>query len=136
MANPSCNFKERIYQRRSSLCRLGTGIIFFIVLFLFTKIYQKPLCLAQNVLHIPCPGCGLTRGFIAIMQLDLWNATRLNCLSIPLFLGISLYAFLLIADIVFNTTHIQKLESILSKKWMLPLYFFLLGSSIFQKIQY
>lgn len=43
-------------------------------------------CPSLTVFNNPCPMCGLTRGFYNIWQMDLPNASRLNMLSIPLFI--------------------------------------------------
>lgn len=43
------------------------------------------LCLINNILHIPCPGCGLTRAFICIVSADIKGAFYYNALSLPLF---------------------------------------------------
>ena len=45
------------------------GIVLLSVPF-FIYVYQCPI---QYFLHIPCPGCGITRAYIAILSLD-WKA--------------------------------------------------------------
>ncbi len=46
---------------------------------------SQPLCWSQLILGRDCPGCGLTRGFIAMARLEFTEAARLNPLAIPLF---------------------------------------------------
>ncbi|MBI3945364.1 MAG: DUF2752 domain-containing protein [Armatimonadetes bacterium] len=58
-------------------------------------VQQGPiLCPMHGVFGLPCPGCGLTRAFAALMRADVAAALRLNALSIPLF------AFLVAASAV------------------------------------
>ena len=75
---------------------------------------------------ICCPGCGLTRGFIAILQMDFIKATELNVFSIPLFVAVSCYSILSVYDVFYSRNCINKLENFLSKKYMYPIYFMLL----------
>jgi hypothetical protein len=44
------------------------------------------LCHLKRVLHIPCPGCGLTRSFISMGHFDLFAAAHYNVAGVPLFL--------------------------------------------------
>lgn len=44
------------------------------------------LCHLKRLLHVPCPGCGLTRSFIAMGHFDLFAAAAYNIAGIPLFL--------------------------------------------------
>ena len=43
-------------------------------------------CLFKKIFHISCPGCGLTRSFRSILNLDFINAFKYNILGIPLFI--------------------------------------------------
>ena len=48
--------------------------------------YGFHICPIYNIFHLPCPGCGLSRGFLAIItKFDLIMATKWNILSVPLF---------------------------------------------------
>jgi hypothetical protein len=44
------------------------------------------LCHLKRVFQLPCPGCGLTRSFIAMGHFDLYAAASYNAVGIPLFL--------------------------------------------------
>jgi hypothetical protein len=65
----------------------ATGCLAILVVPFFWKAFvdQGPvLCLSRGLLGIPCPGCGLTRAFCALAELDLGAAIRFNALSLPL----------------------------------------------------
>lgn len=57
-------------------------------------------CLFKKIIHIPCPGCGLTRAFKLILKLNLLDAIKYNILSIPLFILLIILNALLIIDII------------------------------------
>ncbi len=76
-----------------------------------------------------CPGCGLTRGFIAVLQLDFKAATTFHVLSVPLFFGSCLYCFFCMVDIVFRKEFIMKIEKQMAKKYMFVLYSIILVAS-------
>ena len=123
--------KNNIIKKRYSLYSLGIGIIFFAILYVLTKLFNVSLCLVKNIFGISCFGCGLTRGFICILELDFKKATQYNVLSIPLFIGILLYMMLVFIDIIFSKDYVEWLEKILSKKYMLAVYISILIISTF-----
>lgn len=59
-------------------------------------------CIFKNLFGICCPGCGLTRSFIAILQLDFYSAFNYNILGIPLFIFGIVTCISLIIDIINN----------------------------------
>lgn len=73
----------------------GTLFIFIIVTGKFNV-----ECLFKKIFHISCPGCGLTRSFRSILNLDFINAFKYNILGIPLFILCIIYTILLIKDII------------------------------------
>ena len=109
-------------RKKQTLHSICVGFVCFFWLFVFTKMSGKSLCPVNNLLGVNCPGCGLTRGFISILKLDFVSACRYNILSVPLFFGIALYCILGVADAVFNTDYIEKIEHILSRKYMFAVY--------------
>lgn len=59
-------------------------------------------CIFKDLFGIRCPGCGLTRSFRSIFNLDFYSAFNYNILGIPLFIvGIVTYIGLII-DIIKN----------------------------------
>jgi hypothetical protein len=45
------------------------------------------VCAFYLFTRLPCPSCGMTRAFVALMHFDVQRAVRMNLLSIPLFAG-------------------------------------------------
>lgn len=57
------------------------------------EVLAKPLfCPIRHLTGILCPGCGMTRAFLALAELDIPRAFALNPFSIPLFAQIVLGA--------------------------------------------
>ncbi len=105
-----------------TLYSLGVGFVFFIFVFILTKIFNVSLCPVKNFLGISCLGCGMTRGFISILNLDFLSALRYNVLSVPLFLGIVLYIVFSLIDFFCDKNYIYIIESQMSKKYMYLIY--------------
>ena len=57
-------------------------------------------CIFKNIIGIPCPGCGLTRGFRSLFSVHLLKAEMYNFLTIPIFLFLLMIFGLIIVDIV------------------------------------
>lgn len=51
-------------------------------------------CLFRKVTGFYCPGCGITRMFLSILQLDFYQAFRYNSLVFILFVGVILFKIL------------------------------------------
>ncbi|MBE6713621.1 MAG: DUF2752 domain-containing protein [Ruminococcaceae bacterium] len=118
--------KQNAKKKSPSLRSAGVGILFFSALYFYTLFFKSSLCLFRNAFGISCPGCGISRAFLAILHFDISGAFRLNLLSIPLFIGIALYYLFLTLDLFRGTELLEKYEEILSKKYMLPPYILLM----------
>ena len=55
-------------------------------------------CLWKEVLHVPCPACGVTRAIVSLLQGNVADALRLNPLGLPLAALLVLLPFALVAD--------------------------------------
>ncbi len=67
-------------------------------------------------------GCGLTRGFIAVLEGDLSAATAYNALSVPLFVAMVGYGALLAIDILCDTEWLAFARRQMAKPYMYPVY--------------
>jgi len=55
--------------------------------------YIPLICPFRTISGIPCPGCGMTRAFLALAEGDFLGALRFNPLSVPLFAALVISAF-------------------------------------------
>ena len=113
-------------KKRHTLHSLGVGFVFFVILFILTKIFSVSLCPIKNFFDVSCFGCGMTRGFISILNFDFKTAFKYNVLSVPLFISIVLYFICSLIDVIFDKNYIYVIEKQLSKKYMYLVYIVIL----------
>ena len=113
-------------RKRHTLHSLGVGFVFFVILFISTKIFSVSLCPIKNLFGISCFGCGMTRGFISILNFDFKTAFEYNVLSIPLFVGIALYCIFSLIDFFLDKNYIYIIEKQLARKYMYLIYIIIL----------
>ena len=80
-----------------------SGVLVLLIAFFFN--YK---CIFKTIFNIPCISCGLTRGFIYILKFDLINATKMNILSIPLFIIVLLFYILYFIWVILKKEYIFK----------------------------
>ncbi len=100
-------------------------IIIFSILFIgiVTSGSLNIECLLKKVFNISCPGCGLTRSFIAIFHLKFLEAFNYNILGIPLFIGYIIICIFLIVDIILNRLNtLQFIYKILCKYYIVIIF--------------
>lgn len=66
-------------------------LIIILGLSLFLFMFEIRICPFFNLLHIPCPGCGLTRAFVLFIQGKFSESLHYNILLIPLLAGVLTY---------------------------------------------
>ncbi len=76
---------------RRWLGAVAAGILAGTLLFAYTGVHG-PICFARVYLHVPCPGCGLTRSLQALWHADLLTSVRYHPLGLPLFILCALLA--------------------------------------------
>lgn len=59
-------------------------------------------CLFKSLFDFRCPGCGLTRSFREVFNLDFYSAFNYNILGIPLFIIVIIVLISMIFDIIRN----------------------------------
>jgi len=87
-------------------------------------------CLLKEYLNIECPGCGLTRAFKSMLQLNFIDAFNYNILSIPLFFILLVFNILIIYDIIFNKKISNKLYKLLIKHYYIIIILLILSMLI------
>lgn len=80
-----------------------SGILLLLIILIF-----KPMCLFKYIFKIPCPMCGITRGIICILNLEIIESFKYNILSLPIFILISIFYILYIISIIFKKDYIYK----------------------------
>ena len=110
MVNLWRKYKEASKRQKQALHSLFVGLAFFGVLLFISSVFQITLCPLQRFFGIPCLGCGLTRGMIAILHFDFIGAIRCHVLSIPIFIGGVIYAVICITDILFNRDDLRRIS--------------------------
>lgn len=81
-------------------------------------------CLFKTIFKIPCPGCGMTRAFKCIIDLDFIEAFNFNILSIPLFIFLIFMFVAIIIDIIKDSKILEnKIIKILDKYWIIAIIF-------------
>lgn len=133
MVNPWRKYQTAPKRQKQALHSLFAGLAFFFILYFITAVFKISVCPIKNLWGIPCPGCGLTRGFIAILHLDLKAATQHHILSVPLFIGIAIHAVLCFTDVLLGRKDLERLSSLAGKRYMLLLYLAILALSAYLK---
>lgn len=85
--------KNRIFKILTLIGIILIGVVVF---------YFGWNCPFKKAFHLACPGCGITRAFYSLLELDILSAIRYNILAIPLFLILVVSVVLLIIEIIFN----------------------------------
>lgn len=91
-------------------------------------------CLFKKLFDIRCPGCGLTRSFRAIINLNFGLAIKYNILGIPLFIIIFGLSIGLSIDIILNTNETLKYINNFFKKNYIIIIFILIITGIINNI--
>lgn len=104
---------KRIY----NILILFFGTTFILIM---TSGLIKYSCIFKKIAGIRCPGCGLTRSFRAIINLDFYNAFNYNILGIPLFIICIVFFISITVDIIRNKNNtILFINKILKKYYIL-----------------
>lgn len=91
-------------------------------------------CLFKKIFDIRCPGCGLTRSFRDIINLNFGSAIKYNILGIPLFIIIFGLSIGLSIDIILNTNETLKYINNFFKKNYIIIIFILIITGIINNI--
>lgn len=76
-------------------------ILTILLVFGILVVFVCPMdCIFKSITGIPCPSCGLTRGFRALLKGDIVSAFNYNILTIPIFIFLLILIFLFIIDLI------------------------------------
>ena len=115
-------YKNALKRKRQALHSLFAGFVFFGFLYAIAEIFSIRTCLFYRLFGVECFGCGLTRGFIAILRFKPLTSFRYHVLSLPLFVCIIVYFILCIIDIIFDKEYLLTIEKNLAKPFMYVIY--------------
>ena len=88
----------------------------------FWGIISVTICPMKLLLHIPCPGCGITRDSGLLLQGQIIDAVMMNPNVLIVLPCIAIYPFLLFIRIKYNHDYISYVLSLLElKKIYIPL---------------
>ena len=93
----------------------GIGIF----VFLFTKVSFP--CFFKRFLHIPCPGCGMTRALRELIKFHFFKAFSLNIMSIPFAIFLICFNILLFIDIIKKTDYSSSFLRFFDKNYIFVL---------------
>lgn len=97
-------FSDAVLSRQERLSRWGflgltTAPLVGAALFNHTGTPPFLLCLFRATTGIPCPGCGLTRSFMAIARGNVEDALRMHLFGPVLFLAFTVAAILMAIEL-------------------------------------
>ena len=76
-------------------------ILTILLVFGILVVFVCPIdCIFKSITGFPCPSCGLTRGFRALLKGDIVSAFNYNILTIPIFISLNILLFLFIIDFI------------------------------------
>lgn len=98
--------------------RIKNGLIILSILILAILFFYgfDWKCVIKSTIHIPCPGCGLTRSFDQIMNLNIIGSFNYSILGFPLFIFFIISFVMISIDFIKNKdSYLKFIYTILNK---------------------
>ena len=83
-------------------------LIVISIYLIFVKFTGIRICLIYNLIHIPCPACGLTRAYMALLQGDFISSLKYNILAVPIAIFFVLFFIFSLKDDLNNTNKLEE----------------------------
>ena len=115
-------YKNAPKRKRQALHSLFAGFVFFCFLYAISDIFSIRICPFYRLFGVGCFGCGLMRGFIAILRFKPLQSFQYHVLSLPLFVCIIVYFILCVIDVFFEKEYLSTIERHLAKPFMYAVY--------------
>lgn len=87
-------------------------------------------CAFKSVFGIPCPGCGLTRGFRSLFKGDIVSAFSYNILTIPIFLFFVILLILFVIDMFKKRNYVSRYLLFFVKYYYVLILFVLISFGV------
>ena len=100
---------------KSNKILINSFLVGTIFAFIIIK-YVNISCLSQQLFHIPCPGCGLTRAFRSLLSLNFIDAFKYNFLVYPIIICFIYGLFLIYKDLRYKENNVSKFYNFLFVK--------------------
>lgn len=84
---------------------IGILIIFILILLLMWNFNIRIPCIFYELSGLYCPGCGMTRATLSLLQLDFYQAIRFNIFSIIVIPFIAFYTIVEIYSYIANKSN-------------------------------
>ena len=119
-------------KRLFNILLLLFGISFVLIV---TSGIIKFNCIFKNLFGFCCPGCGLTRSFSSIFNLDLYSAFNYNILGIPLFIFGIVTCICLIIDTIKNSNRTINIILLFFRKYYIFIIILVVVTMIINNIR-
>lgn len=78
-------------------------------------------CIFKIIFRVPCPGCGLTRGFRSLFSGNFIKAESYNVLTIPIFVFLLCIFIIMLVDVINKSNNTEKILNKISNHYILLL---------------
>lgn len=111
---------------------IGLGILLVLVYLVINKYIYIP-CLFHQITGWYCPGCGITRAVVSLINGDIIRSTQFNIL-LPILLVLGIYYLIVFSYRYIKTGEMLKLTEFYPRKIILVLLIIALGYGVLRNI--